>query len=399
MRLRTLESYWLLKNGLLYSYPSAQSNIKTEIVVIGGGITGALVSHGLMNAGFEVVMLDKRDIGQGSTSATTSMLQYETDVSMVKLSESVGANAAASIYKAGIAAIESLEVLIRDLDIDCGFELKRSLQLCHDPGLTNNLKDEFRLRNTYGINVKWGTRDQILEEFGLRGYGGIVSSSGGSLDAYELAHELIYLNHKRGMKVFDQTTISEIKTSDNDHIIITDQGARITCKTIVYCNGFEATEMLKEKIASLYYTYASISERDISIPEELFNTVVWDTNDPYFYMRTTEDCRLLIGGEDVDASLPLQEKIREEKAKRLIDTATKMIPDLSYIEDFNWGGIFGATKDGLPYIGRSPEFPNSIFVLGYGGNGIIFSAQAMEMVPALLKGDTHPLMYYYRFGR
>ena len=79
MRLRTFESFWLIKNGLLYSYPSLQTNIDTEIVVIGGGITGALISHAHMKKGYNVVLLDKRDIGQGSSSATTSMLQYEID--------------------------------------------------------------------------------------------------------------------------------------------------------------------------------------------------------------------------------------------------------------------------------------------------------------------------------
>ena len=79
MRLRTFESFWLLKNGLLYTYPTLQKNIKTEILVIGGGITGALISDALMDAGYEVTLIDRRDIGQGSTSATTSMLQYEID--------------------------------------------------------------------------------------------------------------------------------------------------------------------------------------------------------------------------------------------------------------------------------------------------------------------------------
>ena len=51
MRLRTFESFWLLKNGLLYTYPTLQKNIKTEILVMGGGITGALISLALMDGG------------------------------------------------------------------------------------------------------------------------------------------------------------------------------------------------------------------------------------------------------------------------------------------------------------------------------------------------------------
>ena len=389
-----------MKNGLLYSYPSAQNNVDTQIVVIGGGITGALISHALVDAGFEVVVIDKRDIGQGSTSATTSMLQYEIDLSMLELTKLIGEDASAAIYKAGVSAIDVLEKLVRNLKIDCGFERKRSLQICHDPGVTKTMHEEFRSREKCGIDVQWLTKEEILKQFGINGYGGIVSTAGASLDAYKLAHELIVLNNARGMKVFDQTLINPIKTTEKGHIITTEDGATITCETIIYCNGYEATEMLKEKVASLYYTYACISEREILLPEELFNTLVWDTNDPYFYMRTTEDGRLLIGGEDTDINYPFnKQKVKEKKAKNLINTAMKTIPQLSFTEDFSWGGIFGETKDGLPFIGKSPEYENSFFVLGFGGNGITFSTQAMEMIPALLKGETHELLQYYRFGR
>jgi choline dehydrogenase-like flavoprotein len=50
--------------------------------IIGGGITGAAIAHELTLAGCAVVVLDRRDIGTGSTSGSTSLLQYEIDVSL-----------------------------------------------------------------------------------------------------------------------------------------------------------------------------------------------------------------------------------------------------------------------------------------------------------------------------
>ena len=132
MRLRTFESFWLIKNGLLCSYPSLKENLETEIAIIGGGITGALIAYALLEEGYKVVLLDKRDIGQGSTSATTSMLQYEIDVPMYELAEMIGEDGAAACYKAGIDAINDLEKIIKKEKIDCGFEKKRSLYLAHN---------------------------------------------------------------------------------------------------------------------------------------------------------------------------------------------------------------------------------------------------------------------------
>ena len=109
MRLRTYESFFLIKNGLLSTYPSLQKNLSTDIVVLGGGITGALISHALFNAGYETVVLDKRDIGLGSTSATTSMLQYEIDVPLYKLALLIGEEEAVTCYKASQESIRILE--------------------------------------------------------------------------------------------------------------------------------------------------------------------------------------------------------------------------------------------------------------------------------------------------
>ena len=78
MRLRTFESFGCSKRLTLH-LSQFTKKYKTEILVIGGGITGALISDALMDAGYEVTLIDRRDIGQGSTSATTSMLQYEID--------------------------------------------------------------------------------------------------------------------------------------------------------------------------------------------------------------------------------------------------------------------------------------------------------------------------------
>ena len=85
MELRSPEAFWLLKNGILNSYPSLQENIKCDIAVIGAGITGALISHSLTKTGYNTVVLDKRDVANGSTAATTSLLQYEIDTAMVDL--------------------------------------------------------------------------------------------------------------------------------------------------------------------------------------------------------------------------------------------------------------------------------------------------------------------------
>jgi len=90
MDLRSDYPYWLLKDGIIRTYPSLKKNIKTDIVVLGAGITGALVSYKLVEAGKEVVVVDRRHVGMGSTAASTALLQYEIDVPLHELIHKVG---------------------------------------------------------------------------------------------------------------------------------------------------------------------------------------------------------------------------------------------------------------------------------------------------------------------
>lgn len=400
MRLRTFEAYWLVKNGLLYTYPLLQKNISTDILIIGGGITGALISHTLVEKGFDCVLIDRRDIGQGSTSATTSMLQYEIDEPLVKLAEMIGESKAALCYKAGIDALNTIGEIVKSNNIDCGFETKKSLYVAHNKRAAKELQEECNLRNKYKLGVQWLDAAQVENKFGLVCEGGILSDKAASVDAYKLAHELIAKSAGKGLQVFDQTEIKTINAKGKKPYVETEKGYKVTARKIMFCNGFESTNLLKEKIADLIYTYATISEPMENLPKPILDTLIWNTEDPYLYMRSTSEGRILVGGEDdTFKDSPAQQKIKEKKSAILQRKVKKLMPALDFVEDFSWGGVFGTTKDGLPYIGESKEYKNCLWVLGFGGNGITFSAQATWLILQLLEGKMNDLANCYRFGR
>ena len=100
----------------------------------------------LAEAGVKTIVLDKRDIGTGSTSASTALLQYEIDVPLRDLIKQVGSVAAIRSYQLCNDAIGKLERLATRLRIDCGFERKPSLFLARHQRETPELQEEFLLR-------------------------------------------------------------------------------------------------------------------------------------------------------------------------------------------------------------------------------------------------------------
>lgn len=402
MRLKSNEPFWLVKNGIMNSYPSLQKNISTDIVIVGSGITGSLIAHQCLADGYKVVIIDRREVVNGSSSATTSMLQYEIDTPLYELSEMIGEKSAVECYKACARSIDMLSDIAKSIKSKAGFKKKESLYFAAYKKDVAWLEQEFEARKKAGFKVKWLSPEKIQKKYQLNNtHGGIVSNIGASVDAYYLAHELLDFNHKKGLQIFDKTDIKKVDATSKKVTVITEDGLEIKAKKIIYCNGFESVEIIKDKFVNLLSTYAIVSEQfDIKTLKNIEKTLVWNTADPYIYLRTTADNRILIGGEDEEFVDPIKrDQLLNNKAEKLEQTFKKMFPKIPFRTDFSWAGTFGSTKDGLPYIGEHPDFPSSYFVLGFGGNGITFSVIGMEMVKAFLDKKKHYLSNHFRFRR
>ena len=401
MDLKSNEPFWLVKNGILNSYPSLKETVECEVLVIGGGITGSLIAHQMVKDGYETVLIDRREIGNGSTSATTSMLQYEIDVPLYELIDQIGEEGAVKAYKACSQSIEDLDKITQELNSEAGFERKESLYYASKKKDVSWLKKEFEARENAGFNIKWIEKEEILERYEFENtFGGILSSQGASVDAFHLAHELLAFNSKKGLRVYDKTEMDSVEVKKGFNLVTTKTGQKIKAQKIIYAIGYESAHLIKEKFVDLKSTFAMVSEIDEKGSEKLNNTLFWNTSDPYMYMRTTSDGRVLIGGGDEDFRDPeKRDAMIDKKEKEILRDLKDLLPNYHFYTDFTWAGTFGETKDGLPYIGEHKDFPNSYFVLGFGGNGITFSVTGMEMASAFMKNKNHPLTEYFKFGR
>ena len=401
MDLTSNEPFWLVKNGLLESYPSLNKDIETDILIVGGGITGSLMAHKCIEEGYKTVLIDRREIANGSTSATTSMLQYEIDVSLVELSEMIGKSAAEANYWACHDSIDELQSIVKQIKSECGFEKKESLYFAAFKKDVPDLKKEFEARKACKLSVQWLSSEDIEKRYQLKTtHGGILSDQGGCIDAFKFTHDVLAFNYKRGLLIFDKTDVKSTDHKKSGVMLTTEYGNTIKAKKVIYCNGYESTELIKDDFVKLISTYAIVGERNEDDQSHIDDTLFWNTAEPYNYMRTTDDNRVLIGGEDEDfVNDEKRDSLLKEKNIKLQKTLKKLFPKYQFRTDYMWAGTFGETKDGLPYIGEHPNFPNCYFVLGFGGNGITFSVIGRNVIADMMKGNTHPLTEYFKFRR
>jgi len=109
---------------------------------------------------------------------------------------------------------------------------------------------------------------------------------------------------------------------------------------------------------------------------------------------------MLIGGRDEKYYSPSKrDEQLSKKIKQLVKDFNKVFPGISFKPEFSWAGTFGATKDGLPYIGNYKKLPNSLFALGFGGNGITFSLIAAEILRDMILGKQNEDADIFSFER
>lgn len=400
MNVRSNEPFWLVQNGLLHNYPALHQDLHCDVLIIGSGITGSLMAHACIKEGYQTVLIDKREIANGSTSATTSMLQYELDIPLHKLIDQIGEEAAVASYRSCREAIYQVQQVAEEVKSSCGFELKKSLYFCAESKDLKDLKKEYETRKHYGFDVEWLEEEQLKTAYGIVSQGAILSADGASIDAFKLAHDILFYNAQKGLQVFDKTESIKITYQKDKIFLKTQTGHAITTGKIIYCTGYETQHFLPEKIVKLKSTYACVSEVQHTLSQALQNTLFWNTSKPYLYLRATDEGRILIGGEDEDFKNPIKrDLLLNRKEQKLKKTFHEVMPHTIFHADFMWAGTFGETKDSLPYIGEHAKFPNSYFVLGFGGNGIAFSAIGMKLIIDLMNKQANPLSQYFRFGR
>ncbi len=399
MNLNSGYPFWLIKNGLPFDYPMLRENISADVLIMGGGISGALTAYYLTEAGIDCILIDGRTIGLGSTCASTSLLQYEIDVPLCELQHKIGLQNAVTAYKLCEDAIDQLGEIAHKIGFKDFYE-KKSLYYAAGKKDDDFLNEEYTIRKRYGFDVELLSEQQVKAGFYFKASSAILSAKAAQTNAYSFTHALHQHSIKKGLKVFDRTEAVTIKHSHKGVTLKTNSGNIIKTKKLVYANGYEAVNYVDKNIVMLQSTYAICSEQMEQVDMKMNRAALaWNTADPYLYMSVINSDRIIVGGRDEKFYNPRKrDSLIHKKTKQLETDFKKLFPGTTFKTEFSWTGVFGSTKDGLPFIGEYKKLPNSYFALGFGGNGITFSLIAAAFLTDIISGK-HPSIDIFSFER
>ena len=388
---------WNLPDSLP-QFPSLDRDLKADVVVIGGGITGLTTAYLLKRAGRRVVIVERGRFAGVDTGSTTAHLTMVTDLQMTDLIKNFGEDHARAVWDAGLAAISQIAHIVDDEGIDCHFEWVRGY--LHEPVVMRDedrekqhqqLQKEAEAAWNLGFDARFFERAPLVERAAVE------------YDHQARFHPGLYLKKLvaaidgDGCQLFENTTAEEVESDPlvvkaGGHRISTDYVVVATHNPIVGKSSFLGATLLQTKLA-LYNSYVVAARTTKGrIPDALY----WDTADPYRYLRIDPGDnghdQLIYGGEDHKTG---QVSDGASRFAALESSLVRLVPDITLTH--RWLGQVIETTDGLPYIGESSS--HQFIATGVGGNGITFGTLSAMMAHDCVAGVKNPWADLFDPGR
>jgi glycine/D-amino acid oxidase-like deaminating enzyme len=397
--LRTGRPLWLDKRRAPLAIKSIVRPTLCDIAIVGAGISGALIAETLSETGLDIVVLDRRGAGEGSTAASTAMLQYELDTPLSLMADRVGRERAERIWRRSFLAVEALRARTDRLGLKVDGATRGSIYLDGNILDPDGLDREADARRRAGFEVERIGPAEVERRFGIRRRHAILGFGNYSADPRKMAIDYLRVAEKRGARIYAPADVASIDASRTEVTLHLKDGGEVRAKHAIFATGYEMLKGVPRKGNYIMSTW-SIATRPQ--PRAIWPgaAMIWEAATPYLYIRTTPQGEVICGGEDediVDAD--------ERDAKIAAKTATlarklsALLPGIDPTPAYAWAGSFGNSPVGSPTVGRIPGMPNCYAAMGYGGNGITFSMMAAQILRAEITGSGDPDADLFSFHR
>jgi glycine/D-amino acid oxidase-like deaminating enzyme/nitrite reductase/ring-hydroxylating ferredoxin subunit len=376
--------FWI-DSAALPPFPKLQKSDAVDVVVIGGGIAGLTAAYLLTLDGRSVAVLERERCAETDTGHTSAHLTMVTDLRLAELARSFGRNHAQAVWDAGLAAINQIETIVFDLDIDC--EFARVPAYLHAPigdqtnGGANAFREEAALAQELGFDVEY------LDEVPYVGGAGIRYAEQARFHPRSYLAAVARAITDRGGKIYEDSAATDF----NDRpLSVSANGHTLTCQAIVLAthtplvgNAGMLSAMLFQTKQALYTSYVVAGRVEKGrVPDALF----WDTADPYHYLRIEQHRNhdvVIFGGEDHKTGQAADTNACFDRLER---TLASMVGDVAITH--RWSGQVIETPDGLPYIGETAD--RQFAGTGFSGNGMTFGTLTGMMAADRIAGRPNP---------
>ncbi len=338
-------------------FKSLDGDIETDVLIIGGGITGILCGYMLKSAGIKCVIAEARTICSGVTENTTAKITCHHGAVFDKMIKRYGVKKAGLYLKAHQEAVEKYRALAKD--IDCDFEDTVSY--------VYSLDDREKIRKEVAALNKLGCAASFTKKLTLPFpvAGAVMIKNQAQFNplkfAYALAGEL---------DIFENTEVLEL----NEGAAVTKQG-KIKAKKIIVATHFPFINKHGFYFLKMYQHRSYVLALENA---QKVDGIYVDESDKGLSFRNYNGLLLLGGGGHRTGK-------KGGGWKELRDFAARCYPDAKEICSYATQDC--KTLDDIAYIGHySKNTPDLYVATGYNKWGMSTAMVAAGILCDLISG-------------
>lgn len=378
---------WTSQNHIQPPVTPCPDSFEAEVIVVGAGAIGALIGHSLAKAGFSITYVDSRRPGCGSSMASTAMLQSDVDLPLSHMIDQIGHDNAARAWQRSLRSLEKLAQITSPI---CRIHERPSIYLSGNVLSKSELQKEVKLRNDILFPAEFIDEKTLSAGYGIKDHTALLTPKSYTVDPQDFTMAHLNAAVKLGAKIYAPFDVKNIKSDNNFVYLTAKNGQEIRASHAIFSTGYETLKELDSIHKKITSSWAIATKPQ---PEKLWRDQanIWEASDPYLYIRTTKDGRIVCGGEDEEfENVEKRDRLLNEKSQTLSKKLKELIPQLDATPDFSWAGTFGESETSLPMFGEVPGHKRCFATLCFGGNGMTFSQIAAEFSLLWLQGKKDP---------
>lgn len=390
---------WLQGGRALRQYPWQDGDVRTQVCVIGGGITGALCALRLTQQGKSVTLLTRRPVGLGASSRLLSGSPCDCGMSLRAVARRAGRETAARLLDLTFRAADELEELCGGFVGGAGFARRDSIVYADSESDADQLHRDYLEYLRDGFDCIELNRSAFGSAFAFPAHGAVVMHNGAvELDPYMLAQQAAAHAADNGAIIFENTRAESISTSDSGHVTVTTSTHRtVTADRAVIAAGAACAEILTGIVPGRT-RYVTASRPVRAFHGWPGRSVIRSLGEPGIICSATPDDRLMISCTASTAAHS-RERLRgalhipfdhRRRYSELADAAHYLFPEVGASHyDAGWTLKGIRTADGLPIVGRTRSHPGCIFAVS-GGEGGVLTSMLISRVVSEMIADGEP---------
>ena len=355
-------------------YSRQKGEIETQVVVVGGGLTGSACAAAFAAAGVRVVLLEADRIGAGETARSAGLVRQDFDASFQETAALHGLRTARHIWQGFRRAALDFGAALRRLGVRSELAPQDVLSFTRDGAdAARRLQKEYQARRDAGIEATW-LNARALAAAARVGGAGAIRVKGDAIDPYRSCVGLASAAAAKGAIVHDRTTVRRIKAGRKSVTVKTDGGV-ITADAVVIATGGLPDELraLRRHFQPRQACAVVTGPLPAAVRREVGGrtAALRDTHDPPHLLRWLSGDRVLFSGADQAPVAPRQrDRLLVPRANELMYELTTMYPAISGVQpEWAWETLHYGSPDGLPVVGPHRNFPRHLFALGHGRHG------------------------------